>query len=102
MALGDHSLFSQRVVAVCQQLGASEESDEEGIWMVNRLIAVNHKHTNKEASPGKEFCCKLLGPGHQSNLPEPNPCFHRMPEFAASEQDTPPPIAKIIKTTVPN
>ena len=67
---------------MCQQLGASEESDEEGIWMVNRLIAANHEQ------------------GSQSNLPEPNLCFHSMPEFAASEQ--PPPVAKIIKTTVTN
>ena len=44
MALGGHSVFSQGVVAVCQQLGVSEEIDEEGIWMVNRLIAVNHKY----------------------------------------------------------
>ena len=74
MALGGHRVFSQQmsllpartfhcsqqevstscsqwVVAACvpaawcrSVLGASEESDEEGIWMVNRLIAINHKH----------------------------------------------------------
>ena len=44
MALGDHSVFTHCVAAVCQQLGANDENDEEGTLMVNRLIAANHKH----------------------------------------------------------